>query len=137
MIQENIPLSIAIIVIISFSITGILKIIIRHFQGEKVRISNAFSTGGMPSSHTTIVSSLTTSIFLYEGFSNLFVALIFISLIIMSDAMGVRMETGLQAKALNKLLKTKEFNEKSGHKPTEVLGGLFVGILTALLLFLV
>ena len=135
MITDNIPLNIFIATSASFLVAGGLKILITYFRKEKIRFSMALSTGGMPSSHTAVVVALTTSIFMHEGFTTPFMVSLFFSLVVMSDAIGVRMETGKQAKALNKMLKTKEFNEKSGHTPLQVLGGLIVGILMAVLLF--
>ncbi len=135
MVTSNAQLNILIATIASFFVAGAIKIIISYFKKEKVEFSMAFSTGGMPSSHTAVVSALTTSIFMHEGVSTLFIASLFFSLVIMSDAIGVRMQVGKQAKALNKLLKTSDFNENSGHTPMQVLGGLIVGILFSVLLF--
>ena len=137
MLSSEEPLRILISVVSSFIFAGILKMIFRRSKKQAISIKTAFATGGMPSSHTAIVASLTTSIFLYEGFSTLFITSLFISLIVMSDAVGVRMETGKQAKALNSMLKTNKFNESAGHTPKEVIGGLAVGIITSLLFFFI
>jgi acid phosphatase family membrane protein YuiD len=98
-------------------------------------------TGGMPSSHAALVSSMTTSVAFLEGIrSNLFVVAFFITLIVLRDAMGVRRSSGLQARALNSLGKQAvekleaEFHpvkEVHGHKPLEVVLGSLLGIFIA------
>jgi acid phosphatase family membrane protein YuiD len=98
-------------------------------------------TGGMPSSHAALVSSMTTSVAFLEGIhSNLFVVSLFISLIVLRDAMGVRRSSGLQARALNALGKQAiekldaEFHpvkEVHGHRPLEVVLGSLLGIFIA------
>jgi len=96
-------------------------------------------TGGMPSSHTAVVASMTASVAFYEGVgSDLFAVSLIMALLVMRDAMGVRRAVGLQAKALNLL--GSQTTEKSdiefypvkeirGHAPLEVLAGALLGIL--------
>jgi acid phosphatase family membrane protein YuiD len=101
----------------------------------------AWRTGGMPSSHAALVSSMTASIAVKEGIqSNLFAVSIFMALIIMRDAMGVRRSSGMQAKSLNSLGKSIEermgveyhaVKEIQGHTPLEVVIGALLGIFIA------
>jgi len=98
-------------------------------------------TGGMPSSHAAVVSSLCTSIAFVEGIaSNLFVFSFWFALVVLRDAMGVRLSTGLLAKGLNNL--GKQVSEKTeldfhpvkeiqGHTPIEVVIGGLLGIFIA------
>ena len=98
-------------------------------------------TGGMPSSHSSFSISLTTMIGLNEGFNTpLFAIALVFSTIVCYDAMGLRMESGRQAEAINKIFaqisKDKKFTklkEKLGHKPEEVLGGIILGIASAIM----
>ncbi|EMB43179.1 MULTISPECIES: divergent PAP2 family protein [Treponema] len=101
-------------------------------------------TGGMPSSHSALVASLTVSIGIRQGFdSDLFIFACFMSLIVIRDAVGVRRSSGLQAKALNDLgAKFAEKNEGyhfravreiQGHKPVEAVAGIILGIITSIL----
>ncbi len=114
-----------------------------------------FSTGGMPSSHTSTIISLTTAIGLTSGFrSNEFAICIVVSTIVMHDAMGVRRHAGYHAEVLNKLLvdfnrlietlkdpnlmKTEsreKLKELLGHQPAEVFFGIITGILVGLLTY--
>jgi acid phosphatase family membrane protein YuiD len=98
-------------------------------------------TGGMPSSHAAMVSSMAASVAFLEGIhSNLFVVSFFLALIVMRDAMGVRRSSGLQARTLNLLGKQIEdrlavdfhpIKEVHGHAPLEVVVGAFLGIFIA------
>jgi len=95
-------------------------------------------TGGMPSSHSAIVSALVTSVGIYEGiYSNLFIFCLVFAMVVLRDSLGVRRTAGLQAKALNNLGKQSakvtglEFHsvkEIHGHTPLEVLVGCCLGI---------
>jgi len=103
-------------------------------------------TGGMPSSHAAVVSSLCTSIAFVEGVSsNLFIFSFWFALVVLRDAMGVRRSAGLMAKALNDLgkqasektgLDFRHVKEIQGHTPLEVVVGSLLGISLAVLLFL-
>ena len=98
-------------------------------------------TGGMPSSHAAVVSSLCTSVAFIEGIaSNLFVFSFWFALVVLRDAMGVRRSTGLLSKGLNNLGKQvaekTELNfhpvkEIQGHTPLEVVIGGLLGIFIA------
>ena len=97
----------------------------------------------MPSTHSSFVSSLTTSVFFEVGLSSIIFAITLIfSLVIIYDSMGVRYEAGKQAEVLNDIVEKIKFpqnikalKEKVGHKPIEVLFGVIVGMTTALILY--
>lgn len=102
-----------------------------------------FESGGMPSSHTATVLSLTLMIGAYNGFdSALFAVSLAFSVVVMYDAMGVRRETGKQGAMINEILEKvlingqpisdDEFKELVGHTPFEVAGGVVIGVLVAL-----
>ena len=124
----------------------ILKFFIEAIITKKFNIYRLINgAGGMPSSHSSFVTSLTTIIGLTEGFesSHFAISLIF-SLVVMYDAMGVRYETGKQAEILNILVKgnKKSFKEKTillkekvGHMPIEVFCGFLLGIVMALIFY--
>jgi len=98
-------------------------------------------SGGMPSTHSSFVSSLTMTIFLEYGLSSIYFAISLIfSLVIIYDSMGVRYEAGKQAEVLNDIVEKMNFNkkmeelkEKVGHKPIEVLCGVLLGISISLI----
>ena len=128
--------------IISVILAQIIKTIIETIKYKKFDIRRLFNgSGGMPSSHSTLVISLVTTIGLNYGTNSIYFAIsLVLSLVVLYDAMGIRYETGKQAEVLNKI--TKEINfkdivslkEKIGHKPIEVLGGIITGIIMAVIL---
>ncbi|NCD06379.1 MAG: divergent PAP2 family protein [Spirochaetia bacterium] len=83
-------------------IAQFVKPIISVIVGDKFDIKRAFSTGGMPSSHTATVIALTTTIALRYGIgSTLFAISAVFGTIVIHDAMGIRKEAGKQAELLN------------------------------------
>lgn len=100
-------------------------------------------TGGMPSSHSALVTSLCTTIAFRHGLnSDIFVFSLCFFLVVIRDAFGVRRSSGLQAKKLNELgneLKEKKvidnytkLKEINGHTPMEVICGCLVGFFVGL-----
>ena len=95
-------------------------------------------TGGMPSSHAAVVASMTAAVAFHEGLgSNLFAVSLWVAMVVMRDAMGVRRASGLQARALNLLGKLASeklgfdfhpVKEIQGHAPLEVIVGALLGI---------
>jgi len=122
----------------------ILKLIINYINYKKIDFRVLFSTGGMPSSHSASVMSLSMAVGFEEGFkSNLFAICLFFSFIVMYDAAGIRRAAGKQAEILNKIIedlyagrKTDErLKELLGHTPIEVLIGAIWGIIVALIMY--
>ena len=120
----------------------IIKFILESIKNKRLCIERLFNgSGGMPSTHSSFVSSLTTSIYLEFGLSSVYFAISLIfSLVIIYDSMGVRYEAGKQAEVLNDIVEKMNFNkkmeelkEKVGHKPIEVLCGVLLGISIALI----
>lgn len=139
-------MSILAISLLSLFITQVIKI----FTVYPFNFSRVIGSGGMPSSHASFVSTLSTSIGLRYGFrSDLFAIVAVFSLIIIYDAGGVRRAVGEQANVLNKIIRNldlkqfsrsadkeliiKDLKELIGHTPIEVLVGTLLGILIALL----
>ncbi|MEO0223961.1 MAG: divergent PAP2 family protein [candidate division WOR-3 bacterium] len=122
----------------------ILKLIINYINYKKLDFRILFSTGGMPSSHSASVMSLSMAVGFEEGFkSNLFAICLFFSFIVMYDAAGIRRAAGKQAEILNKIIedlyagrKTDEkLKELLGHTPIEVIIGAIWGIIVALIMY--
>ncbi len=131
-------------VVFSYFVAGLIKVIFNYLGSEKLDLMMFFRTGGMPSSHTASVTSMTAMIYLLEGVSNLFIMSFILSLVIMSDAIGIRRAAGKQAQVLNEIIeeyrhfkkfKTKRLYELLGHTPKQVIGGIILGILIANVIF--
>lgn len=122
---------------LSLIIAQVLKVIINSFKEGRLEYKLLTSNGAMPSSHSSILTTMLVMVGYLEGIdSTLFGITLIFSLLIIGDAMGIRTQTGKQAEILNKLVgneNEKPLRELVGHKPTEVLGGIIVGILVALL----
>ena len=102
-------------------------------------------SGGMPSSHSATVCALATATgMVYGGGSFEFAIAVILAIIVMHDAMGVRRETGIQAKVINEMLEVftnmgkkmspeEKLKEFVGHTPLQVLAGAILGILIAVM----
>src|SRR5699024_2532741 len=122
----------------------VIKIPIRLMATREFKPGLAFSTGGMPSSHSAAVAALTTGVGIVEGADSVMFAISTVfSVIIMFDASGVRRQAGEQAIVINQLVedfqyfmegakdwnrkelyqKRKELKELLGHQPIEVFFG--------------
>lgn len=113
----------------------------RRLDARDTMLVFMWRTGGMPSSHSAIAVSISSSIALTEGFTNLFILSLFLSLIVIRDALGVRRSSGLQSTALNRLggLLEEKFGvdydpvrEVHGHTFTEVFVGGILGFALSL-----
>lgn len=116
-----------------------LKPFAATLMGEPFSLGRMFYTGGMPSSHTSLVTTLTLSIGAAEGTSSILFTIAFIfSLYFVFEATGLRQEVGQQARVLNDMLDElyqthhvdrRRLKELVGHTWQEVLGGGLVGVL--------
>ncbi|WP_374703351.1 divergent PAP2 family protein [Bacillus sp. V3-13] len=122
---------------IAWFVAGSTKFMVNYLRFRK----NAFQligNGGFPSTHTTIVTSITMLIGFTEGFYTpifgLAITFLYITII---DATGIRRSVGKQATVINKhviLEKEKHLRESQGHNYIEVLGGIVLGTLIAYLI---
>lgn len=127
----------------------IIKIFTGYFQDEHINIKKLlFGTGGMPSSHSATVVALMVSVVIKEGTSGFnFAVSCLLAIIVMSDAVGVRYETGKQAKLLNKMVEelfssspenvNEKLKELIGHTPLQVFMGALLGVIVPILLNLI
>jgi acid phosphatase family membrane protein YuiD len=99
------------------------------------------TAGGMPSSHSAVVSALATAIgFEVGATSPIFIVAVFYAFITVRDALGVRRAAGSQAKAINQIISTlgtknipkiKPVKEIHGHRISEVMVGILLGFFIA------
>lgn len=122
-------------------IAQLLKFIGHFIRTRKVDFQVLATTGGMPSSHTAGVISLSTSVGFICGFDSVeFAIAIGYSLVVMYDAAGLRRSTGKIAACLNKIrddfyangqMPTERLKELLGHTPFEVFVGALLGMFIA------
>lgn len=126
----------------------IIKTILHLFITKKFVAERLIGSGGMPSSHSSTVCALATATYIeYSATSFEFAISAILAIIVMHDAMGVRRETGIQAKLLNDMIKVFEdmgrpeisahdkLKEFVGHTPFQVLMGAILGIAIALICY--
>ena len=121
----------------------LFKFITDFVINRKPNFRRLFGAGGMPSSHSAVVATLTTLIGKEYGLGNGIFAVSFVfSLIVMYDAAGVRRAAGKQAHLLNKIIETpgltgvevqERLVEVLGHTPLQVIVGAIIGITVGLL----
>ena len=124
----------------------IIKTLIHALVTRKLDLTRLVGDGGMPSGHSATVSSLAVAAGYSYGLDSCeFAVAAVLAVIVCKDAMGVRLETGKQAAILNEIvrafddlsseklpeIKLKEF---VGHTPIQVLAGILLGIVNAVLL---
>ena len=114
----------------------ISKVVVDCIEKKKITLRRLLGSGGMPSSHSAVMVSITVMLGKNIGFkSPIFALACFITLVVMQDAIGVRRQVGKQAKYLNEILMDKKtspeekFQEMVGHTPFQVLIGLIVGLI--------
>ena len=107
------------------------------------RAERLTGSGGMPSPHSATMTGLTVSCLLSRSAASPeFAVALFLAIVVMYDAMGVRYETGREAKILNRMrerdiaegrepLFDKPLDEKMGHTLSEVIVGVLIGIIAA------
>lgn len=106
---------------------------------DGVSLHDAIQSGGMPSSHSAFMTSLSIAIGLTEGIdSAIFAVSLALTAIIMYDATGVRRTTGEQTVALIAIAKKtgakiQLHHDARGHTPIEVAAGALVGLATGVL----
>ena len=138
-LASNKPLLIA---ATAWFVAGVLKVLVELRVNKKLSLMRIMGAGGMPSSHTSTVIALAISLGYYEGIkSPIFALAVIFTIVVIHDAVGVRLETGKQSKVLNTMINESEtfkeldvetqLKEYVGHTPSQALMGAIVGALVA------
>ena len=130
---------------IAWVTSQVLKTIIHLILNRRLVLERLMGDGGMPSSHSATVTSVAVATGFVCGWdSAMFAIAMFLAFIVMHDAMGVRQETGKQAKIINNMIEMFEnmqdarldteqkLKEFVGHTPMQVLAGVGLGLFVAL-----
>ena len=115
-------------------VAGCTKFVVNTIRARRLAF-DLIGYGGMPSNHSSIVSSAVAIIALKEGIQHpaLVVALA-LAFIVLLDANSLRQKVGLHAEAINKLNEGKDLKplrERIGHSRVEILAGVLTGIVSA------
>lgn len=126
----------------------VLKTIINFVLLGKFQLERMWGDGGMPSAHSATVCAMVIATARSEGIASpVFAVASVLAIITMHDAMGVRYETGEQAKVLNQmieqwidiseknspLIQNLHLKEMVGHTPLQVVAGVVVGVVVGFL----
>ena len=143
MLYEIITNKALIIPLGSWAVAQLLKVIIVLIRKKQLELRHLVSSGGMPSSHSALVSALATSVAIIYGLGSVAFAIsVILALIVMYDAAGVRQSVGRQAAALNRLIRElrsrrplmeveRDLREFIGHTQFQVIIGGLVGVCVA------
>ncbi len=121
----------------------LFKLIYDLVTTRKFNFKRILGAGGMPSSHSAVVTSLATMIGINQGFdSQMFALATIFAFVVMYDAAGIRRAAGKQAHILNMIVNTpglsgvevtEKLQEVLGHTPTQVIVGAIIGVIVGLI----
>lgn len=126
--------------LLGWLIAQIIKFLLYFISNRVVRLERLTGSGGMPSSHSSMVCAAIVAVGRSQGTdSPLFAVTLLLGAIVMYDAMNVRWAAGQHAKALNQIFDEweqqrdgkqlkKRLKEFLGHTPLEVVCGALLGI---------
>jgi acid phosphatase family membrane protein YuiD len=130
-----------VISLLAWALAQTLKVLIYVTHERRLNLRYLASSGGMPSSHSSLVTALATGVAMTEGARTpLFAVAALFAAVVMYDAAGVRQSVSIQARILNRMLDEMftehAFNEKRlreliGHTPVEVFAGAVLGFVVA------
>ncbi len=135
------------VMLTAWLLAQVIKIPLDFLYTRRWNWALLLSVGGMPSSHSALLTSATVATGLYHGFDNpLFALGVAITMVVTYDAAGVRRQAGIHAQRINVLFEEllrghmvnqKELREVLGHTPLEVTGGVLFGIVVATAMWLI
>lgn len=127
--------------LIAWLLAQIIKLPLDYLYSRKWNWALLLTTGGMPSSHSSLLTATSLGIGLYHGFDDpVFAIAVAITMVVVYDAAGVRRQAGIHAQRINVLfsellrghmLNEKDLREVLGHTPLEVIGGILLGLIVA------
>ena len=130
--------------ILAWFAAQVIKVLLVLFDEKRLDLSKMISSGGMPSSHSALITAMTASVGKTTGLDSVAFAIAAVtSLVVMYDAANVRREAGKHAELLNKIardlypdnhMNQEKLKELLGHKQIEVVAGAILGITIGVLL---
>jgi len=132
--------------LIASILAQILKLPLEYLRTKQWDWSLLLGTGGMPSSHSAVVTAAAAGVGHYVGFDTPLFALAFaVAMVVVYDATNIRRQAGFHAQQINRIIteifvekvkpleEFEELREVLGHSPAEAVGGIILGILISIL----
>lgn len=127
--------------IIAWALAQLIKLPIDFLRHKRWNWAILLRAGGMPSSHSALVTAAAHGIALTMGYdSTVFALSVVLAIIVIYDATGIRRQAGRHATMINAMirqlreghpLKVEQLREVLGHSPLEAFVGLLLGLLVA------
>ena len=127
--------------VIAWTIAQVGKVPIEYIQTRRWNWALLFQAGGMPSSHSALVTATAHAAGLHYGFnSGVFAVACVLTIVVMYDATGIRRQAGKHAEIINAMindlasghpLKEEQLREVLGHTPMQAFSGFVLGIVVA------
>lgn len=127
--------------LIAWSLAQGIKLPIDYIHSRRWNWSLLLSTGGMPSSHSTLVTAIAHGTGMVAGFdSPAFAVAVVLAMVVIYDATGIRRQAGLHAEMINAMvedlmeghqLQQEKLAEVLGHSPAEAAVGFVLGLVVA------
>jgi len=125
--------------LIAWSLAQIIKLPLDYLINKRWNWALMFTVGGMPSSHSALVTATAVGIGLFIGFDTpVFALAVAVSMVVIYDATGIRRQAGIHAQTINLLVNQllkgrftpeKQLREVLGHTPLEAMGGVILGLI--------
>jgi acid phosphatase family membrane protein YuiD len=145
--MELLSNKVLITIFVAWLLAGAVKIPIDFFYSHEWNWGLLFSSGGMPSQHSALVTSNMLAVGLYAGFDTATFAVAFtLMIVVLYDAAGVRRQAGLQAQKINQIvteffaghpISEEQLKEVLGHTPREVIAGSGFGLFITMLIWFI
>jgi acid phosphatase family membrane protein YuiD len=126
---------------IAWSLAQAIKVPLNYLTSGEWNWALLLRAGGMPSSHTALVTAVAHAIGLFMGFDTAIYALaVAIAIIVIYDATGIRRQAGKHAEIINAMVRDltrgypvqeEQLREVLGHTPMEAFGGMLLGLIVA------
>jgi len=140
MLYDLITNQVVVVPLGAWAVAQLLKTLLKLKKTKRFDLRYVVATGGMPSSHSAIVTALATTVAMVQGLGSVAFGITCVfALIVMYDSAGVRKAVGQQAVVLNRIVKEirfrrpmaeveRDLRELVGHTPLQVVAGASLGI---------
>jgi acid phosphatase family membrane protein YuiD len=129
--------------VISWALAQLMKGLIQLITEHRITLAQVLASGGMPSSHSALVTCCAMTVgFLYGFDSGMFAVAAVMAIVVMYDACNVRRQSGEQAKVINLILQNwddmtpellgLQVKVLLGHTPLQVFFGALLGLVVSL-----